>query len=159
VWADRRFRLARGRAFALYVAGYTAGRFVIELMRTDPAPRVFGDVRINVVVSAVVFAGAVAYLFWVRGPREVFGRALDDPGSAGDDGGTPDPVARKGSTGDEDEDQRSENEAEVRLTERSPAAAPTGKGGSANASSVDAEPVDPAQEEDAPATPPSGAKS
>ncbi|WP_433787931.1 prolipoprotein diacylglyceryl transferase [Actinomycetospora sp. CA-101289] len=158
VWADRRFRLSRGRAFALYVAGYTAGRFAIELMRTDPATRVFGDVRINVVVAAVVFAGAVAYLAFVRGPREVFGRALDETGSAGDDGGTPDPVARNGSTGDKDEDQRSENEAEVRLSERSPAAAPTGKGGSANASSVDAEPADPEQEEDAPAAPPSAAK-
>ena len=51
-----------GRAFALYVAGYTAGRFVIELLRTDPATRVFGDVRINVVVAAVVFVGAVIYL-------------------------------------------------------------------------------------------------
>ena len=158
VWADRRFRLSRGRAFALYVAGYTAGRFGIELMRTDPATRVFGDVRINVVVAAVVFAGAVAYLWWVRGPREQFGRALDDPGSTPGGGGTPGSVKRSGSTGDPDEDQRAENEAEVRLTERSPAAAPTGKGGSANASSVDAEPVDPSQEEDAPAAPPSGAK-
>ena len=25
VWADRRFRLGHGRAFAVYVAGYTAG--------------------------------------------------------------------------------------------------------------------------------------
>ncbi|PVZ11887.1 prolipoprotein diacylglyceryl transferase [Actinomycetospora cinnamomea] len=162
VWADRRFRLSRGRAFALYVAGYTAGRFVIELMRTDPATRVFGDVRINVVVSAVVFLGAVAYLWWVRGPREVFGRAAEAPdgdsGSADDGGGTPDPVARNGSTGDPDEDQRSQNEAEVRLTERSPASAPGGKGGSADASSVDAEPADPQQENDVPAEPPSAAK-
>jgi prolipoprotein diacylglyceryl transferase len=75
VWADRRFRLGHGRAFALYVAGYTAGRFWIELMRTDPATRVFGDIRINVVVSAVVFVGAVAYLFLQRKPREV----LPDP--------------------------------------------------------------------------------
>jgi prolipoprotein diacylglyceryl transferase len=71
VWADRRFRLGHGRAFAVYVAGYTAGRFWIELMRTDPATRVFGDIRINVVVSAVVFVGAVAYLFLQREPREV----------------------------------------------------------------------------------------
>jgi prolipoprotein diacylglyceryl transferase len=71
VWADRRFRLGHGRAFAVYVAGYTLGRFFIELMRTDPATRVFGDVRINVVVSALVFAGAVAYLIVVRKPREV----------------------------------------------------------------------------------------
>ena len=77
VWADRRFRLGHGRAFAVYVAGYTLGRFFIELMRTDPATRVFGDIRINVVVSAVVFLCAVAYLLLVRKPREVppFGRA------------------------------------------------------------------------------------
>lgn len=71
VWADRRFRLGHGRAFALYVAGYTAGRFWIELMRTDPATLVFGDIRINVVVAAVVFVCAVAYLALVRKPREV----------------------------------------------------------------------------------------
>jgi len=71
VWADRRFRLGHGRAFALYLAGYTAGRFFIEQMRTDTATRVFGDIRINVVVSALVFLGAVAYLAFVRKPREV----------------------------------------------------------------------------------------
>lgn len=70
VWADRRFRLGHGRAFALYVAGYTAGRFWIELMRTDPATTVFGDVRINVVVSVVVFAGAVAYIALAPRGRE-----------------------------------------------------------------------------------------
>src|SRR5689334_12761445 len=70
VWADRRFRLGHGRAFAVYVAGYTFGRFFIELMRSDPATRVFGDIRINVVVAAVVFLGAVAYLVVVREPRE-----------------------------------------------------------------------------------------
>ena len=70
VWADRRFRLGHGRAFAVYVAGYTLGRFFIELLRTDPATRVFGDIRINVVVSAVVFVGAVVYLVVVRKPRE-----------------------------------------------------------------------------------------
>jgi prolipoprotein diacylglyceryl transferase len=83
VWADRRFRLGHGRAFAVYVAGYSLGRFFIELMRTDPATRVFGDVRINVVVAAVVFVGAVAYLLLVRMPREVppFGPAPTDDAS------------------------------------------------------------------------------
>jgi prolipoprotein diacylglyceryl transferase len=77
VWADRQFRLGHGRAFALYVAGYTAGRFWIEQMRSDPATRVFGDIRINVVVAAVVFLAAVAYLVAVRRPREVL---LPGPG-------------------------------------------------------------------------------
>lgn len=71
VWADRRFRLGHGRAFALYVAGYTAGRFWIELMRTDPANEILG-LRVNVWTSMLVFAGAVAYfvLARARGPRE-----------------------------------------------------------------------------------------
>ena len=76
VWADARFRLGHGRAFALYVAGYTAGRFWIEQMRSDPATRVFGDIRINVVVAGVVFLAAVAYLVVIRRPREV----LSEPG-------------------------------------------------------------------------------
>jgi prolipoprotein diacylglyceryl transferase len=71
VWADRRFRLGHGRAFALYVAGYTAGRTWIELMRTDEATHVFG-VRINVWVSLILFLGAVYYFVWARrlGERE-----------------------------------------------------------------------------------------
>ncbi|GGJ80273.1 prolipoprotein diacylglyceryl transferase [Pilimelia anulata] len=67
--AERRFRLGRGRAFALYVAGYTVGRFWIELMRTDPAPELLG-LRFNVWTSLVVFLGAVAYLVLVCGPAE-----------------------------------------------------------------------------------------
>ena len=78
VWADRRFRLGHGRAFAVYVAGYTAGRFWIEQMRTDYATRVFGDLRINVVVAAVVFLAAVAYIVLVRAPREVLATAPVD---------------------------------------------------------------------------------
>jgi prolipoprotein diacylglyceryl transferase len=68
-WADRRFRLGHGRAFALYVAGYTTGRFWIELIRADPATMVFG-LRINVITSVVVFLGAVLYLTLARRGRE-----------------------------------------------------------------------------------------
>src|SRR5437764_5024750 len=71
VWADRRFRLGHGRAFAVYVAGYTAGRFWIELMRTDDATHVLG-LRVNVWTAILVFAGAVVYIVLAakRGPRE-----------------------------------------------------------------------------------------
>src|SRR5262249_14457529 len=69
VWADRRFALGHGRAFALYVAGYTAGRFWIELMRADPATMIFG-IRINVITSAVVFLGAILYLIMAHRGRE-----------------------------------------------------------------------------------------
>lgn len=59
ITANKGHRIDRGRLFMLYVAAYTFGRFFIENMRTDPATTVFGDIRINVVVSAVVFAIAV----------------------------------------------------------------------------------------------------
>ncbi|WP_406078883.1 prolipoprotein diacylglyceryl transferase [Micromonospora sp. NBC_00858] len=66
---DRRLRLGRGRAFALYVMGYTAGRFWIELMRTDEANQILG-VRLNVWTAALVFLGALIYFVRVRGPRD-----------------------------------------------------------------------------------------
>jgi prolipoprotein diacylglyceryl transferase len=71
VWLDRKLRLGHGRAFAVYVMGYTLGRTWIEMMRTDDATHVLG-VRINVWVSILVFLGAAVY-FWLarsRGERE-----------------------------------------------------------------------------------------
>ena len=82
IWADRRFRLGHGRAFALYVLSYCVGRLWIELLRTDPAEHFFG-VRLNVFTAIVVGLLAAAYLVWQRGrPREVITR-----------GGTAGPVA------------------------------------------------------------------
>ncbi|MGY1623375.1 prolipoprotein diacylglyceryl transferase [Geodermatophilus sp. SYSU D00965] len=88
IWADRRFRLGHGRAFALYVASYCAGRLWVELLRSDPAEHFFG-IRLNVFTAVVVGLLAVAYLVWQRGrPREVItrGREMSDtaaaPGSA-----------------------------------------------------------------------------
>ncbi|MEU8423592.1 prolipoprotein diacylglyceryl transferase [Micromonospora sp. NPDC048835] len=66
---DRRLKLGKGRAFALYVMGYTVGRFWIELMRTDDANQILG-VRLNVWTAALVFLGALIYFVRVRGPRD-----------------------------------------------------------------------------------------
>lgn len=60
VWADRRFRLGHGRAFALYVMAYTAGRFWIESLRIDTANHFLG-LRINMFTSALLFCLALAY--------------------------------------------------------------------------------------------------
>ncbi|HWH00531.1 MAG TPA: prolipoprotein diacylglyceryl transferase [Pilimelia sp.] len=79
--ADRRFRFGRGRAFALYVMGYTAGRFWIEMMRTDEATHLLG-MRVNVWVSLLVFLGGLVYFLRVRGPREYLVPA-GEPGAAG----------------------------------------------------------------------------
>ncbi|MBB3081999.1 prolipoprotein diacylglyceryl transferase [Geodermatophilus sabuli] len=83
IWADRRFRLGHGRAFALYVASYCAGRLWIELLRTDPAETFFG-VRLNVFTSVIVGLLAVAYLVWQRGrPREVITRGRETADTVG----------------------------------------------------------------------------
>jgi prolipoprotein diacylglyceryl transferase len=60
IWADRRFRLGFGRAFALYVMAYTAGRGWIEYLRVDQANHIFG-VRLNVWTSIILFVAAAAY--------------------------------------------------------------------------------------------------
>ena len=89
IWADRRFRLGHGRAFALYVAAYTVGRGWIELMRIDPANNVLG-LRLNVWTALLVFAGAVTYIVVSarlrpgrETPEELAARRTDpEPGSA-----------------------------------------------------------------------------
>jgi prolipoprotein diacylglyceryl transferase len=63
LWADRRFRLGHGRAFALYVAAYTLGRGWIEAVRIDPVNHL-GPFRFNVWTSIVLFVLAVGYLLW-----------------------------------------------------------------------------------------------
>jgi len=60
IWADRRFRLGHGRAFALYVMAYTAGRGWIEMLRVDAVNHILG-LRLNVWTSIVLFLGATAY--------------------------------------------------------------------------------------------------
>jgi prolipoprotein diacylglyceryl transferase len=102
VWADRRFRLGHGRAFALYVATYCLGRLWIELLRDDPAEHFFG-IRLNVFTAIIVGLVAVAYLVASRGrPREVITRgeevrraAAAEPGQDDDSAevttGPPDP--------------------------------------------------------------------
>ncbi|MDX3000415.1 prolipoprotein diacylglyceryl transferase [Kribbella solani] len=57
--ADRRFKLGHGRAFFLYVAGYTAGRAWIENLRIDTVNHIFG-LRLNVWTALILFVLAVA---------------------------------------------------------------------------------------------------
>lgn len=60
---ERRFgrKLSKGRLFAVYVAGYSFGRFWIERIRTDPASKVLG-LRINEWTSSLLFLAAIAVL-------------------------------------------------------------------------------------------------
>ncbi len=72
---DRRFKMGHGRLFALYVALYCVGRFVVELLRDDTATHIAG-IRINSFTSTFVFLGAVVYLILAKKGRE-------DPSSLG----------------------------------------------------------------------------
>lgn len=61
MWADRRFKLGHGRAFALYVAAYCVGRGWIEYMRVDDAHHILG-LRLNDWTAMIVFLLAVLYI-------------------------------------------------------------------------------------------------
>jgi prolipoprotein diacylglyceryl transferase len=89
IWADRRFKLGHGRAFALYVASYCVGRFWVEYMRVDDAHHILG-LRLNNWTALIVFLLAVAYIVISakkRPGREAVVEPGADPstGEAGDD--------------------------------------------------------------------------
>jgi prolipoprotein diacylglyceryl transferase len=65
IWADKRWKLGHGRAFALYVAAYCAGRGWIEYLRVDDVNHFLG-LRLNEWTSLIVFLGAVGYLYITR---------------------------------------------------------------------------------------------
>ncbi|MCX7542543.1 prolipoprotein diacylglyceryl transferase [Corynebacterium sp. P5848] len=104
LWADRRFRMGHGRVFALYVAAYAAGRFWVELMRSDPANHILGF-RVNTVTSTLLFIGGVLFLLLLRGRREdpeVVDPRGDGSRVAETDAGRVDSVTGIGGTGTDD---------------------------------------------------------
>ncbi|MDY5785494.1 prolipoprotein diacylglyceryl transferase [Corynebacterium sp.] len=90
LWADRRFRLGHGRVFALYVAGYSFGRSIVELMRADEANLILG-LRVNTWVSAILFVVALVIFFTLSRGRET-PREVDPEFNAGE-GTEPDSAA------------------------------------------------------------------
>ena len=65
LWADRRFRLGRGKVFALYIALYGFGRFFTEGIRLDYSYDTFGPIRFNQAVAALICIFGVALLVWL----------------------------------------------------------------------------------------------
>ncbi|MET8698820.1 prolipoprotein diacylglyceryl transferase [Kitasatospora sp. NPDC058032] len=106
IWADKRFTLGHGRAFALYVAGYTAGRFWTEWLRVDEAHHILG-LRLNDWVAILVFLGAVAYFVVVGKKRP--GR--EDPASI-------DPMANAEAQAGEPSDAPSDEPGDLPKAER-----------------------------------------
>ncbi|WP_328387570.1 prolipoprotein diacylglyceryl transferase [Streptomyces sp. NBC_00400] len=110
IWADKRFRLGHGRAFALYVAAYCTGRAWIEYMRVDEAHHILG-LRLNVWTALIVFVLAIGYL--VVSAKKAPGReAVVEPGAqlaegeGADEGGegAKDADGAKGAESDADAD-------------------------------------------------------
>ncbi|MEU8571838.1 prolipoprotein diacylglyceryl transferase [Streptomyces asoensis] len=96
IWADRRFKLGHGRAFALYVAAYCVGRAWIEYMRVDDAHHILG-LRLNDWTALVVFLLAVTYFVVSAKKRpgreavvEPAAQASGDAAQAGAEGGSQD---------------------------------------------------------------------
>jgi prolipoprotein diacylglyceryl transferase len=80
LWADRRFRLGHGRAFALYVALYTPGRFYTEWLRIDEAHHILG-LRLNDWTALIVFLLAVIYIV-VSAKKRPGREEVVEPGAA-----------------------------------------------------------------------------
>jgi prolipoprotein diacylglyceryl transferase len=106
IWADRRFRLGHGRAFAVYVAGYCVGRAWIEMLRIDPvaADDVLG-LRLNVWTSVVVLILAVVFFVWSarRHPgREESALVAPEPSEPSEPGEPAGDAGREGEAGPAD---------------------------------------------------------
>ncbi|MGB5167962.1 MAG: prolipoprotein diacylglyceryl transferase [Acidimicrobiia bacterium] len=67
---ERRGKLFKGSSFALYMILYGAGRFLMELMRTDTTFRFVGLSRNGWVSVGAVLVGAVLF-WWMQQRREV----------------------------------------------------------------------------------------
>jgi prolipoprotein diacylglyceryl transferase len=73
---DRRWRIRPPALFALYVAWYTFGRFLLEQLRVDPS-KMFWDMRINAWVALTLFvASSLFFIYWQIYDRRLPGFGL-----------------------------------------------------------------------------------
>ena len=72
---ERQNRLRPGRLFAVYIAGYASGRFIVERMRIDFAHTIAG-LRVNEWSSILAFAAAIGFI--ARGRVSPVTPNLDD---------------------------------------------------------------------------------
>ena len=61
LWLDRRRPMRPGSLLAVYVGGYSVGRFLVENLRIDPANS-GGGLRLNQWIALVAFVGSMLYL-------------------------------------------------------------------------------------------------
>lgn len=74
IWATRRFALTGPQAFAVYLAAYSIGMFMIQTIRIDYSHHILG-LRINEWVALLTLVGAAGYLFRTRHAHRLPGPA------------------------------------------------------------------------------------
>ena len=125
LWADRRWRLGRGKVFALYVALYGFGRFFTEGIRLDFSYDTFGPIRFNQAVAALICLVGVGLLIWLvrNKPGREESVLLAPPDAAAPDSGVPggDEAGRPGDSPIGDDSVESDSAADPPSTEQSSA--------------------------------------
>ncbi|WP_217143748.1 prolipoprotein diacylglyceryl transferase [Streptomyces sp. AC627_RSS907] len=146
IWADRRFKLGHGRAFALYVAAYCAGRFWTEYLRVDDAHHILG-LRLNNWTALLVFLLAVVYMVLsarMRPGRETVvepgAEAADGAGADGADGAEKDADAAPANSSDAEEPKEPKDSKVAEDSEKE--GDPAAPGGSGESEAAAADPAD-----------------
>jgi len=103
---DRRFKLGRGKLFALYVALYGFGRSFTEGVRLDYSYDTFGPIRFNQAVAMLICLAGLVVFFWLlknRPGREtsVLLRPVAVPAESAEASGDESPAKSVEASGDE----------------------------------------------------------
>jgi len=73
-WAEKKWKLGRGKLFALYIITYATGRFLIELIRIDPVEVIWG-LRVNSWATMIGGIVGIILFCWLLknrpGPNEI----------------------------------------------------------------------------------------
>ncbi len=69
IWIGKRKQLASGSLFALYVAAYSFGRGLIEMIRIDEANLILG-LRLNIWTSLTLLLAAALILYRLNSKAE-----------------------------------------------------------------------------------------
>jgi prolipoprotein diacylglyceryl transferase len=134
LYADRRWTMHNGRLFALYVCGYTLGRFWTEALRSDHANRILG-MRLNDWTAVLLFVAGLVFLYVTRNkpvPENPIGASRIAPPEVGGESATEDPV--------DGDDLGAAGAAEDEGGDGSSAASGSAAGGSATGGSAGAGP-------------------
>jgi prolipoprotein diacylglyceryl transferase len=111
-WADRQFRLGRGRVFALYAMAYVVGRFWIEALRIDTVNEI-GGFRLNNYTSLIGFVAGLVWFGWLLRNRPGREAEVERASAAAPEPEAADPPAVEGDVEDSTTDREVTEEPAV----------------------------------------------